>query len=142
MRSIIALLAGSAALAGCAFSCTEMGCMGTLELAFEAADWEEGTYTLSVDYGANGTQECAFTFPLEEASCDGREITVSDSALMIPLTTRMSEDYAEVVVILESEDTVLVDETIDPEWSEPYYPNGRACDRGSGCISAAWTFTL
>ena len=143
MRSIITLLAGSVALAGCAFSCTEMGCMGSFQLTFEAETWDEGLYTLSVDFGENGTQACSFTIPLEAGIvCDETEISLSDSGLVVPLRTGMSEDYADVAVTLEYEDAILVDQTIDPEWSEPFHPNGQACDRGSGCISAAWTFTL
>jgi hypothetical protein len=129
--------------------CTEMGCSGSLDLVFEAESWAEGDYQVTMDVGGDYLERCRFTIPLSEpnpragSSCwvaptfDGTRLSVS-------MPTPGDDSLVEVVVVLLVDDKVVFEETLAPEWGEPFYPNGEACDgdEGYGCLSGEETIEL
>lgn len=144
MTRLAIAVALSAFAGGCALTCTEMGCNGTYALSFEADSWDDGDYVLSVDFDGMGAEECAFSLPADgEQACDSfTAITVEDGVLSIAVRTPMNEDLIEADVELSIGDTVLFAELVEPAWGEPFWPNGKACDRGYGCLSAEDAFSL
>ena len=138
-------LALSALTGGCiALSCQEVGCNGTYALSFEADEWEEGAYALTVFLDGMESVDCVITLPLESASsCDGvSAVELADGILSVMVYTPMNEDLVEADIALSMDGTVLLEEVVEPAWGEPYWPNGQACDRGYGCLSASDAFSL
>ena len=124
--------------------CTEMGCMGSYSLSFEADGWEDGEYALDVFFDELVATDCAFTLPLaEQVNCEGATVVaLEDGVLSVRVSTPMNEDLFEADISLTQGETVLLEEVVEPAWGEPYWPNGEACDRGYGCLSATESFSL
>ena len=139
-------LALSAAFVGCAISkiCTEMGCMGTYALSFEADSWEDGEYALTVFFDGMDAADCVITLPLADgAACEGASaVELADGVLSVQVFTPMNDGLIEADIVLSLGDAVLLEEVVEPAWGEPYWPNGEDCDRGYGCLSASETFSL
>ncbi|MFT4979193.1 MAG: hypothetical protein ACI8S6_005103 [Myxococcota bacterium] len=145
MQRLVLALAISALAAGCALMCEEAGCQGTYVLTFEADSWADGEYELYVALDGVEAAGCAIVLPLEDgATCGGgyAEVTMVDGALTVPVPTPMNEDLVEAEIKLSLDGDVLVSETVEPAWGDPFWPNSKACDRGYGCLSAEDTITL
>ena len=146
MRYFILTAASSALLTGCTLACTAIGCSGSLELSLLDDDtWEDGSYTLTVEADGLELTSCTFSVPSDGAEVCGFDLQApSDTERVAVVPTGMNEDIVDAVidVTLERDGVVLLAESITPEWSEPVYPNGRACDRGNGCVSSSWVFDL
>ena len=130
--------------AGC-LACTEIGCVGSLELTFDTPT-EDGAYTVEVDLG-DRVETCAFTTvalsdtgsPLE-GDC---ATTIADGTITLALWTLSGAEQPEDIHVALLQDAVVLDETtVRPAWSEPLYPNGKRC--GGACVggTAAVTFDI
>lgn len=145
MRTAPLLIATTAFYASCLpLSCTEMGCMGTYELTMErSSGWEDGEYEIFVAFDDTEPTVCIFTLPLEDdTSCGFTPITLDGDVLVVSIPTGMDESLVEAEILFDHEGSELLSEVVEPNWSEPFWPNGERCDQGNGCLSAADTFLL
>jgi hypothetical protein len=67
---------------------------------------------------------------------------VTAEGFTVSWLTRMGEQGESVDIILSQDGTTVLEENFTPSWSEPYYPNGEACDAGNGCSSAEASFSF
>ncbi|MEL6343098.1 MAG: hypothetical protein AAFV53_08175, partial [Myxococcota bacterium] len=123
--------------------CTEIGCNGSYELTFEADVWEEGEVELSVAFDGVDALRCTFAVPSDDGEdCGVSGVTFVDGAMLVAVPTPMDERIAEADIELMVDGVVLFSDVVEPLWSDPFWPNGRRCDRDSGCLSAEDTFRL
>ena len=136
-----ATLALTATLVACGplgLDCTEMGCIGSLMVNIPTESLSDAEYILTVDHDGS-TEQCTFTLPFDAAAAactEGSELQLNGGVLTLNHSLGMGVTFDTVFVELSEQDFTLVSETLDIEWSEPFYPNGEACDDGFGCYSA------
>ena len=132
MRTILLMMA--AAATGCV-SCTQMGCLGTLEVVFDEPA-TAGDYAADVALGDLVTT-CSFTVGETpdtggfQSDCD---VVVADGAVSLRVMTGMGEPPERVTIALLRDGEALGTAEARPEWSEPFHPNGKRC--GGSCQSA------
>lgn len=123
---VLALLGGCHALG---LSCTEMGCMGILEITFDGELAEGAEVTVLLD---GEPFACGIDGALCQLAEDGSGVTLQMSGT----------DEPEVVVRVTVDDT-SDNYTLAPTWDEPYFPNGEACDgKDGGCLDGEATLAL
>lgn len=128
-------------LAGCAFNCTEIGCSGSLSVYLAGAT-ADGEWSLELTKDGV-TRACTVSLPGGEPVCsDPLDVEVDSGGMNMVWTTAMGEAGEEVQVRVSHDGLLLVDESFVPDWSEPYYPNGKACDDGFGCVTASADFSV
>ena len=140
----ILILSTPLALQGCgSLVCTEMGCAGMLTLTIDGAELIDGSaYTLSVDMGEDGTEFCEWTWS-DDSGADTDCVQIDpDGNVSMDITLSMGVAPESITVTLEEDDEALISREIEPEWSEPYYPNGEECDADDGCSSASIAFGI
>ena len=103
MSRLALTLALSAVFAGCVVStiCTDMGCMGTYSLSFEADSWEDGEYALTVLFDGMDAADCIITVPLADgAACDGASaVELADGVLSVMVFTPMNDELIEADIV-------------------------------------------
>ena len=124
-RSVVLVALSAVALAGCAISCTEMGCSGSLTVFLDRA-LADGS-TVSIDLG-DGTMDCVED---TDTSLNGCILTDVDGSPAIVASTYMGQ-APETVSLLIDEGAGAVTYDVTPTWSDPVYPNGEACDGTDG----------
>lgn len=139
------LLLALALLAACPTpvtgACTEMGCSGALTVDVDGAT-DPGLWSLTVTKDGT-TQGCSVELPGGAPTCDPALTLEADAeGLTVVWTLSMGEAGDDVHVEVHHEDVTVLEETFAPEWSDPVYPNGEACDAGNGCVSAEEAFSL
>lgn len=126
MSRFVALSAlALSALSGCALSCNEMGCSGSLTVFLDRA-LADGS-TVSIDLG-DGAMDCVVD---TETSLNGCILTDVDGSPAIVASTYMGQ-APETASLLIDEGAGAVTYDVTPTWSEPVYPNGEACDGTDG----------
>lgn len=139
MRILLALTT----LAGGCFNCTMVGCAGTLELRFDAAAFDDGAYALTVEVG-DQRLECAFDVgevPADTAAYDGLCSTLIDGdELVVSAFMGMHDPPESIGITVERDGAPFAETRARPDWSEPYYPNGKRC--GGACVGGVADVTL
>ena len=135
----ILILSAPVALQGCgSLICTEMGCAGTLMLTIDGTELIDGSsYALSVDMGEDGTERCEWIWSDESGADTDCARVDEDGRVLLDLVLSMGVTPESITVTLEEDGEALISNVVEPEWSEPYYPNGETCDAGIGCSSAS-----
>lgn len=138
MRGLLLSLGLSLTGAGCGLSCTEVGCTGSLEVTFTNVTLEDGAYRVEADL-SGGTEAVSFdveggvALPPEDGWVS---VEIVGADLVATFGTGMDETASSVAVrLLDADDAVLVEGEVSPDWSDPDYPNGKAC--GGGCVSGS-----
>ena len=128
-------------LHGCAVNCTEMGCVGALNVYLQGApadgDW-------SIELQKDGaSQVCHVVLPDGEPVCSSPlSLSVEDLGMTVSWATMMGETGETAHLRVSRDGVLLIDEDIEMKWSDPVYPNGKACDDGMGCSTAEAKFPL
>lgn len=126
MRLLLAL----ALLPGCAavgLACTEMGCSGTLTIFVDGA-LPDGA-TVEVILG-DVAEACA----VADENWGGCSIAADGATIAVG--TGMGEPPGEVTVVITPVDSAATEHTLEPDWGDSHYPNGKACDGpDGGCVS-------
>ena len=140
----ILILSTPLALQGCgSLNCTEMGCAGMLALTIDGAELIDGSsYALSVDMGEEGTELCEWTWSDESGADTDCARVDEDGQVLLDLVLGMGVAPESITVTLEEDGEALISSEVEPEWSEPYYPNGEECDADYGCSSASIAFGI
>ena len=117
--------------------CTQMACVGQLMITIEANDLVESEYTLSFE-SETLSETCAFSIPFDPSAvnCESiTEIEVVDGLVIVNFPLRMGENFDTLDIALSESDFDILNEAVTVEWSDPWYPNGKACDGDFGCRS-------
>ena len=142
-----ATLALTATLVACGplgLDCTQMGCIGSLIMNLPTASLADAEYILTLEHDGT-TEQCTFALPFDAASAvctQGSELELNGDIISLNHPLEMGMQFDTVFVELSEQDFTLVSETLDIEWAEPFYPNGKACDDGFGCYSAEVEISL
>lgn len=135
------LLAPLFLLAGCALNCEEVGCSGSVSI-YLAGAVSDGEWSLEVTKDGE-TRACTVTLPDGETVCASPlDVVVDADGMTLSWTTIMGEQGDEVSLRISHAGVLLLDESFEPDWSQPYYPNGKACDDGMGCSNATADYTI
>lgn len=147
MKQFVAICACTLALSGCEESkqCTEIGCMDRLDVVFEPALDEVGSYSIVVEAGGLAAQ-CQVAVGLGGLGGaggfgGGNETDPLDSECTGSLGFRIevlggesleglrigSETYEEVTIKVELRDELLINDTFEPNYAKQY-PNGEDCE--------------
>lgn len=130
---------GLMALTACgALNCTEMGCQGSFEVTLADLGAETtGELELAAAFSDDNQASC--TLELSDSANSGcYEAVWSGDDLVLTLFLPMGASGDSVDLTVTLDDDVVHDETLtELDWSEPYYPNGEACDAGFGCSSVS-----
>jgi hypothetical protein len=128
-------------LAGCALNCEEVGCSGALSI-YLAGAVEDGEWSLEVTKDGE-TRTCIITLPDGEPVCASPlSLEVGAEGMTLSWLTIMGEQGDNVQIRISHDGALLNDSDFVPEWSEPYYPNGKACDDGNGCSNATADYSV
>ena len=127
-------------VAGCALACEEVGCTSTLEVVFHTGALDDGEYRAEADFGGTLAEGISFDLDgghayapsdaMQTVSYDGNDVVVT-----FALGTAEPADQV-AVALLDVWGDAVVQGVVEPVWSEPWYPNGKACD-DAGCVSAS-----
>ena len=124
-------------LSGCnvlGLACSEVGCRGGLIVDLRATELIPGDYTVEFELDdGEALETCGFTVSddcdgggtcIPTTDCDGRVevLALGDGQLQVSLF----DAEGAVDLVLERDGTVLLDETLDPEY-ETFRPNGPSC---------------
>jgi hypothetical protein len=135
------LLASPLLLAGCALNCEEIGCSGAISIYLAGAG-ADGEWSLEVTKDGE-TRACTITLPGGEPVCaTPLDVAVEAEGMTLTWMTMMGEQGDAVSLRVSHDGVLLLDESFEPDWSEPYYPNGKACDDGMGCSNATVDYSL
>lgn len=136
---LYSLLAGIAIAAGTVdCGCTDVGCLGGLQLDLDSA-WSEGQYTIELDDGSGVPTSCNVVVdPSAAAAEQQRVVTCTGSAFgSFASNERLSlsvgsGERVKIRVLLGSDE--LLSRELEPEYEE-FKPNGAFC--GPTCRSAS-----
>lgn len=121
------------ALAGCrtlGLSCTDMGCLGTLTVLLDRMPSEDAVITLDL---GDGPLTCGFATETTEPLC---VIEDGDDGPALSARVGMGQDPPDVDVSVSEGGAPAEVSTLPVTWSDPWYPNGKACDgEDGGCRS-------
>jgi hypothetical protein len=132
-------------LAGCHryTTCTEIGCTGALTVTITGAP--EGAIVGLVLDG----EVVSCTVPATgNGTCEGdltASLTRAEDAVAVVVGTGMTDGvpWEKVDVSVYQGEAILLEESqVTPDWSDPDYPNGEACDAPFGCYSAELSYTI
>ena len=139
MRALLLLF--PVLLGGCALNCEEIGCAGAVSI-YLAGAVDAGEWSLEVTKDGE-TRACTLTLPDGEAVCaTPLEVVAESEGMTLTWMTMMGEEGDQMSLRISHDGVLLLDESFEPDWSAPYYPNGKACDDGMGCSNATVDYTL
>ena len=135
MKTSLTLVVGLIACEPVGLYCTDMGCVGQMVIHLPMDALMDAEYVLRLEYG-DVVERCTFTLPFtgDSVQCEqGATLTLEEGAVTLRQDLYMGENFDTLFVELFEQDLNRLSETVDIDWSEPFYPNGEECDGDYGC---------